>query len=161
MKNVLLKEMRHEKPSPLTKNQGCRPRSSPLPPVHFRQSRKKHRSSHVGHGLATFGKDKIIDFYANYACNRCGGHSAFGWMEYRTSLDGGKTRSEPVSVSPYAGRIYDAIYHEGAIYVLEFCHAANGTSLEGSPIISTAFLRARMRAPRLSKTGPPASTPTI
>ena len=48
---------------------------------------------HVGHGLATFGKGKIIDFYANYAFERCGGHSAFGWMEYRISTDAGKTFS--------------------------------------------------------------------
>ena len=168
-------------------------------PSIFVNHEKKRRSGHVGHGLAAFGKGKIIDFYANYAYERCGGHSAFGWMEYRISLDGGKTfgkakklpysyntlfdgvhtisvekavspredvivalclvnsqyepvccepwaaptsvRSldggktwtEPVTVSPYPGRIYDAIYHEGTIYALEFCHDARGTFLGRSP----------------------------
>lgn len=39
-----------------------------------------------------------------------------------TSTDGGETWSEPVEVSPYKGRIYDAVYHNGAIYALEFCN---------------------------------------
>ncbi|MBO5059791.1 MAG: exo-alpha-sialidase [Clostridia bacterium] len=39
-----------------------------------------------------------------------------------TSSDGGATWSEPIVVSPYKGRIYDAVYHDGAIYVLQFCN---------------------------------------
>lgn len=38
------------------------------------------------------------------------------------STDGGETWSEPYEISPYKGRIYDAVYHDGAIYFLEFCN---------------------------------------
>lgn len=40
-----------------------------------------------------------------------------------TTQDEGKTWSEPVELCPYAGRIYDACYHQGKIYVLIFCNA--------------------------------------
>lgn len=43
---------------------------------------------------------------------------------YVTSKDSGKTWSESKEVSPYKGRIYDALYYNGAIYVLEFCNDA-------------------------------------
>ena len=39
----------------------------------------------------------------------------------RTS-DGGKTWSDPVECIPYRGRIYDALYRDGVIYVLIFCN---------------------------------------
>ena len=168
-------------------------------PSIFVDNERKHRSGHVGHGLASFGEGKIIDFYPNYAYDRCEGHSAFGWMEYRISTDGGlhfgrakklpysfetmlqgehtisvekavspredvivaiclvnsqydpvccepwshptairsedggKTWSRPVEVSPFDGRAYDAVYHDGSIYVLEFCHDARGTFLGRLP----------------------------
>ena len=38
------------------------------------------------------------------------------------SCDGGKTWSEPIEWCPYAGRVYDARYYKGAIYVLIFCN---------------------------------------
>lgn len=37
------------------------------------------------------------------------------------SHDNGETWSDPISVSPEAGRIYDAIYNGGRIYALTFC----------------------------------------
>ena len=40
-----------------------------------------------------------------------------------TTQDAGKTWSEPVEMCPYAGRIYDACYYKGEIYVLIFCNA--------------------------------------
>lgn len=42
------------------------------------------------------------------------------------SDDGGKSWSEPYEISPYAGRIYDAVYHKGIIYFLEFCNPGDG-----------------------------------
>ncbi len=38
------------------------------------------------------------------------------------STDQGKTWSEPVECIPFSGRIYDAIYKDGVIYVLIFCN---------------------------------------
>jgi len=43
---------------------------------------------------------------------------------YVISLDGGKTWTEEKELAQYKGRIYDARYHEGCIYVLEFCNDA-------------------------------------
>lgn len=40
------------------------------------------------------------------------------------SEDGGATWSEPAEVSPYRGRIYDALVHDGAVYFLLFCNDA-------------------------------------
>lgn len=41
---------------------------------------------------------------------------------YITSDDGGKTWSQAREFIPYQGRIYDALYHNGVIYVLIFCN---------------------------------------
>ena len=38
------------------------------------------------------------------------------------SFDGGKTWTQAAQVSSYKGRIYDAIYKDGSIYVLQFCN---------------------------------------
>ena len=38
------------------------------------------------------------------------------------SVDEGETWSQPMELSPYAGRIYDAAYYNGEIYVLHFCN---------------------------------------
>ena len=44
--------------------------------------------------------------------------------KYVISKDGGKNWSEPEELLNFKGRIYDAIYRDGAIYVLEFCNDA-------------------------------------
>ena len=41
-----------------------------------------------------------------------------------TSFDGGKTWTREKEICQYKGRIYDACYHEGVIYLLEFCNDA-------------------------------------
>ncbi len=41
-----------------------------------------------------------------------------------TSFDGGKTWTEAKEVCQYKGRVYDACYHNGVIYALEFCNDA-------------------------------------
>lgn len=43
-----------------------------------------------------------------------------------TSDDGGKTWSEPKEMCEYKGRVYDACYHNGVIYALEFCNDGTG-----------------------------------
>ena len=49
------------------------------------------------------------------------------------SHDNGETWSEPVSVSDERGRIYDAIYRDGRIYVLEFCNSTEGGFICSEP----------------------------
>lgn len=41
-----------------------------------------------------------------------------------TSFDAGKTWTEPKELCFYKGRVYDARYHNGVIYALEFCNDA-------------------------------------
>ena len=41
------------------------------------------------------------------------------------SHDGGDTWEEPFEISPYRGRIYDAVIHDGKVYFLEFCNDAS------------------------------------
>ena len=49
----------------------------------------------VLNAMALLKDGSIIAFSSNTSKNRCSGHSAFGWMEYRYSKDQGKTFSEP------------------------------------------------------------------
>ena len=157
----------------------------------FVDHEKKRRSGHLGHALAECKDGSILAFYSNCSGThgfspRCGGHTMYGWVEYRRSLDRGLTWGEPTVLQysyeafidgtykigcekaivcddgtivlfclrsigpffePYAtpvclishdngntwsdpievynerGRIYDAIYRDGIIFVLEFCYS--------------------------------------
>ena len=157
-------------------------------PTVYVDNERRGRSGHMSHALAEFAPGKLIDFNSNCTAAWHGGHSTFGWVEYRISEDGGETFgevhdlpysrraledgvnvisvekavglpdgrivafclrndahelcepwdvptvivsddggksfSEPRELSPYKGRVYDAAYHEGAIYALEFCNDA-------------------------------------
>ena len=42
------------------------------------------------------------------------------------SRDGGKSWSEPYEMCSFKGRVYDACYHDGVIYALEFCNDGTG-----------------------------------
>ena len=46
------------------------------------------------------------------------------WMspQYIISDDCGESWSEPRELSPFEGRPYDALYHDGSIYVLHYCN---------------------------------------
>lgn len=70
----------------------------------------RKRSGHMTHAMLEWTPGKLIDFNANSSSVRCGGHSTFGWVEYRTSADGGKTFS-PVRELPYSKTEFeDGIY---------------------------------------------------
>ena len=56
------------------------------------QARK--RSGHMSHAMVEYAPGKVIAFNSNCSPTRCAGHSAFGWVEYRYSEDGGKSWSE-------------------------------------------------------------------
>ena len=159
-------------------------------PTMYVDNQSRGRSGHMSHALAEFAPNKFIDFNSNCSMNRHGGHSTFGWIEYRISEDGGETygdiktlpysyesfieglqmisvekavacddgtivafclRNDPVSICQpwetptvilstdggerwskpyemcqYKGRVYDAVYHNGVIYALEYCNAGEG-----------------------------------
>lgn len=157
-------------------------------PTLYVDNEARKRSGHMTHALAEFKPGCFIDFNSNCSIHRWGGHSPYGWVEYRISRDNGKTYSEPkildysmeslydgmfvISVEKavacsdgsivafclkndatqptacepwdtpmwikstdegktwseakemceYKGRTYDAVYHEGSIYVLHHCN---------------------------------------
>ena len=157
-------------------------------PTMYVDNEARGRSGHMTHAMAEFAPNCFIDFNSNCSAKRWGGHMPYGWVEYRTSYDGGETYSdvieleyskeafldgvhtisiekavgcddgsivalclrngaeyasfcepwdtptvirsldegkswtEPIECIPYKGRIYDAFYKDGVIYVLIFCN---------------------------------------
>lgn len=82
-------------------------------------------------GIYTISVEKAVvcdDNTIVALCLRNAGYDTPIWCEpwdtpyVSRSEDGGRTWSEPVEMCPYPGRIYDALYKDGAIYVLEFCN---------------------------------------
>ena len=79
--------------------------------VVWRDNESAGRSGHMGHALVDCGNGRILDFASNCAgCERVGGHSGYGWMEYRISEDYGKTFG-PVRVLPCSRRMYEEGRH--------------------------------------------------
>ncbi len=73
-------------------------------------NQSRQRSGHMSHALAEFAPNCIIDFNSNCSALRWGGHSPYGWIEYRISRDGGKTFS-PIYDLPYAKQsFYDGMH---------------------------------------------------
>ena len=70
-------------------------------PVLYVDNESRGRSGHMSHALVEYEKGKLIDFNSNCSAKRFEGHSTFGFIEYRTSMDGGETYS-PVKKLPYA-----------------------------------------------------------
>ena len=62
-------------------------------PEVYVDNQKRHRSGHMTHAMAEFAPNCFIDFNSNCSAVRASGHSAYGWVEYRISEDGGKTYS--------------------------------------------------------------------
>lgn len=157
---------------------------SPLPNegTMFVNHQAMGRSGHLSHALVEYKKGHVLAFYSNCSRNRNTGHSGFGWIEYKRSVDGavtwdegrkleytwdaflnepftvgcekavspaeneivvfctrnlnpngwepymspvalkstdgGETWTEPIHITDEEGRIYDAIYKNGIIYVL-------------------------------------------
>ncbi len=159
-------------------------------PILYVDNKSRNRSGHMTHAMAEYAPGKLIDFNSNCTAVKYGGHSTFGYVEYRLSEDGGETFSDihvlpysletlydglydisvekavacddgrivaialrndadalcqpwdtPMTVTSrdggktwekakelcsYKGRVYDACYHDGVIYVLEFCNDGTG-----------------------------------
>lgn len=63
-------------------------------PAVYVDNAARRRSGHMTHALAALDERRFIDFNSNCSAVRSGGHSAFGFVEYRTSEDAGKTYSD-------------------------------------------------------------------
>ena len=156
-------------------------------PEVYVDNQARRRSGHMSHAMVEYEPGKILCFNSNCSAERCLGHSAYGWIEYRfsedygrtwseihelpyakeefydgvhtisiekavicngvitifalrncqftqicsepwdtpwylQSYDNGKTWTEARELSPYRGRIYDAVVKDGVIYALEVCN---------------------------------------
>ena len=83
----------------------------PNPPndgIMFADLEKLGRSGHLGHALVEYAPGKVLAFYPSCSAEdpRWKGHSGFGWMEYKRSLDGGETWSGPI-VEPHSKALFD------------------------------------------------------
>ena len=70
----------------------------------------RRRSGHMTHAMVEYEPGKIIDFNSNCSPIRCGGHSAFGWVEYRYSEDYGRTWSESHDLPYSREEFFDGNY---------------------------------------------------
>ena len=85
------------------------PEGLPNEGILFADLQKENRSGHLGHALAEYAPGKILAFYPNCSAEDpvlCG-HSGNGWMEYRRSVDGGETWSDPIP-EPNSRALFEA-----------------------------------------------------
>ncbi len=82
------------------------PSNPPNEGILFVDNSTKGRSGHLGHALVEYGPGKILAFHSNCS-DANGGHNGDGWMEYKRSLDGGRTWSESIPLE-YSKRVYDS-----------------------------------------------------
>lgn len=67
------------------------PENLPNTGILYINHHQNQRSGHLSHALVEYKKGSIMSFYSNCSATRNGGHSGFGWLEYRSSHDGGKS----------------------------------------------------------------------
>lgn len=76
----------------------------------FVDHQKARRSGHMGHAMVEYAPDCLIAFYSNVDGERVDGHSGYGWMEYRRSVDGGMSWDTPEILAP-SRKMYDKGAH--------------------------------------------------
>ena len=67
---------------------------------------KTGRGGHLGHAMVEYADNKLLCFYPNCSGDIHEGHSGDGWMEYKRSIDGGKTCSESF-IYPYSKTLHE------------------------------------------------------
>lgn len=78
-------------------------------PTLYVDNKSRNRSGHMTHAMAEYAPGKMICFNSNCTAEKYGGHSTFGWVEYRLSEDGGDTYSDVYEL-PYSKKaLYDGI----------------------------------------------------
>ncbi|MBE6931317.1 MAG: exo-alpha-sialidase [Ruminococcaceae bacterium] len=83
------------------KNFRITPDNTPNDGIMFVNHERNRRSGHLGHAMVEYADGCILCFYSNNSGTLNNGHSGYGWVESKRSLDGGKTWSEP-TVLPYS-----------------------------------------------------------
>lgn len=84
------------------------PSPTPNKGIMFVNHQEHNRSGHMGHALVEYKPGEILAFYPNCSAEdeRWKGHSGYGWMEFKRSLDGGETWSEPI-IEPNSKALFD------------------------------------------------------
>ncbi len=77
------------------------PEDTPNAGIRYIDHQTEQRSGHLSHALVEYKKGCIMSFYSNCSGTRNGGHNGFGWLEYRRSMDGGKSWDK-ATVFPYS-----------------------------------------------------------
>ncbi len=79
-------------------------------PILYVDNEARGRSGHMTHAMVEFRPGHLIDFNSNCSAKIYGGHSTFGFVEYRISEDGGETFSE-IRALPYSKQaLFDGIH---------------------------------------------------
>ena len=71
------------------------PSDIPNDGIMFVNHQSQNRSGHMSHALVEYDKDCMLAFYSNTSAAIEHGHTGYGWIEYKRTVDGGKTWSEP------------------------------------------------------------------
>lgn len=82
------------------------PANPPNDGILFVDNSVKGRSGHLGHALVEYEPGKILAFCSNCSAENSG-HNGDGWMDFRRSVDGGRTWSEAQPLE-YSKRVYDS-----------------------------------------------------
>ena len=82
------------------------PAGVPNQGIRFIDHQKHSRSGHGGNCLTECHNGDIVAFYSNVSGQIQGGHGVAGWSEYRRSIDGGATWSEP-TILAYSKRAWE------------------------------------------------------
>jgi len=92
----------------LTNHFKLTPDNPPNEGILFVDHQKHNRSGHLGHAMVEYAPGKILAFFPNCSSvdTRWNGHSGHGWMEFKRSLDGGDTWSEPM-IEPNSKALFD------------------------------------------------------
>lgn len=92
-------------------------------PVVYADNEARFRSGHMTHAMTEFAPGKVLDFNSNCSPYRSAGHSAFGYIEYRISEDGGSTFGDIRVMQPSMDVLLAGVY---SFSVEKAVTAANG-----------------------------------
>lgn len=79
-------------------------------PTLYVDNESRGRSGHMTHAIVEYAPGKLIDFNSNCSAVIHGGHSTYGFVEYRLSNDGGENFSEIYEL-PYSKKsFFDGVH---------------------------------------------------